>query len=289
MLETGTLCRGWLLPVVSVLLAVSAPCARAAELEPKTVAAFDRYIEAVERSIDARLQGQEPFLLIDASPEDVQRARNGEIVISKLEQIEDFDVPKGLIHDWVGTAFIPRTPDQVLSIQRDYDHHSEIYPEITASKLLSSSEDQLTGYLRFKKTQIITVVLDTVNKVHYEELPGGRRYVRSHSTKINQVENAGTPEESLLPEGNDGGYLWRLYAYWLLEPVDGGTLVECRAVTLTRGVPMLVSWIVKPFVTGVPRESLTRTLNATRQAVLRAFPDPAPSASAYPSSSEIDK
>jgi len=268
-----------------VLTALTSPAA-AAELKPETAAAFDRYIAAVEQALSPRLEGKQPFLLVERSADESRRARAGEVAIERLEQIEDFEVPSGIIHDWAGTIFIPRTPDQVLAIQRDYDHHSEIYPEVKASKLLENDGDRLTGYLRIEKTQVITVVLDTVSEVRYRQLPGGRRYVRSYSTKINQVKDAGKPDETLLPVGHDGGYLWRLNAYWLLDPTDGGTLVECRAVTLTRGIPTLVAWIVKPFVTGVPRESLTQTLIATREAVLRAFPDPAsPSAAAEPVSS----
>ena len=267
-----------LLCASAMAIAWTAPSA-AAELKPKTVAAFEHYVAAVEQDLAERIDGRRPFLLVEGSPEAMQRMRAGEVLVEKLQQIKDFEVPSGIIHDWAGTIFIPRTPDQILAIQRDYDHHSDIYPEVKASRLIESGKDRLTGYLRIEKTQVITVVLDTVSEVHYRELAGGRRYVRSFSTRINQVKDAGTPEEKLLPVGDDSGYLWRLNAYWLLEPTAGGTQVECRAVTLTRGIPTLLAWIVKPFVTGVPRESLTQTLTATREAVLRAFPDRASPAS----------
>ena len=270
--------QAWLWLAVILLAPTSFARLMAAELKPATEAAFDRYVAAVEQGLTDRIEGREPFLVVDGSPEEIGRARSGEVVVERLREIKGFDVPDGLIHDWVGTAFIARTADQILAIQRDYEHHSGIYPEVKASKLLENNGNDLIGYLRIEKHQVITVVLDTVSAVHYEKLPGGRRFVRSRSTRINQVEDAGTSKETLLPVGRDGGYLWRLNAYWLLEPVDGGTLVECRAVTLTRGIPFLVSWIVKPFVTRVPRESLTQTLTATRDAVLRAFPFPDPPA-----------
>jgi hypothetical protein len=42
--------------------------------------------------------------------------------------------------------------------------------------------------------------------------------------------------ERELPVGKDRGLLWRLYGYWLYEERDGGVIVECESVTLTRDV-----------------------------------------------------
>jgi len=39
-------------------------------------------------------------------------------------------------------------------------------------------------------------------------------YSRSYSTRIAEVEDAGTPEERERQVGDDHGYLWRLYTYW---------------------------------------------------------------------------
>ena len=45
-------------------------------------------------------------------------------------------VPGGLIHHWVGGAFIPRTTLQrTLEVSRAYDAYSTIYKEVIASKL----------------------------------------------------------------------------------------------------------------------------------------------------------
>jgi hypothetical protein len=44
--------------------------------------------------------------------------------------------------------------------------------------------------------------------------------------------------------------------------------VECESVSLTRDIPLAVSWLVKPFVTDIPKESLQMTMGSTRYAVL---------------------
>ena len=69
------------------------------------------------------------------------------------------------------------------------------------------------------------------------------------------------------PAGHDSGFLWRMNAYWRLEEADGGVYAECVSVTLSRGVPTGLGWLINPFVRDMPRESLEATLEATRTAV----------------------
>jgi hypothetical protein len=48
---------------------------------------------------------------------------------------------------------------------------------------------------------------------------------------------------------------------------DGGTYVQCESITLSRDVPFGLGWIIKPFVTEIPMESLAFTLQRTRAAL----------------------
>ena len=75
------------------------------------------------------------------------------------------------------------------------------------------------------------------------------------------------PDGPELPAGKDHGYLWRLYTYWRFEEKDGGVYVESEAVSLTRDVPAGLGWLIGPFVTSIPRESLQMTLENTRSAI----------------------
>jgi hypothetical protein len=54
---------------------------------------------------------------------------------------------------------------------------------------------------------------------------------------------------------------------WRFEEQDGGVYVETESISLTRDIPTGVGWIVKPFITSIPRESLLMTLGSTRSAV----------------------
>jgi len=81
------------------------------------------------------------------------------------------------------------------------------------------------------------------------------------------VENAGKSDERENPPGADGGFLWRMETWWRMEERDGGVYVQSEVVSLTRDIPTGLGWLIGPFVTSIPKETLTFTLEATRRAV----------------------
>ena len=267
----GILEKGRLLAAaaISVGLLGTTP-AEPADLQPQTVAAFDRYVKVSETEMAARAE----FLRLDALPEAQRRARRDELRAGMLhiERLTTLDggreipVPDGLVHHWVGTVFAPgASVEQALKILQDYDNHAEIYrPAVAQSRLLSRNGDRFRMFLRFSMTKVITVVVNTEHDAQFYRDGPERARSRIYSTRIAQVENAGTPNERELPVGRDGGYLWRLNTYWRLLQRDGGIYVQCESISLTRGIPFGFAWMIRPFVTSIPRESLEFTLNTTR-------------------------
>ncbi len=179
------------------------------------------------------------------------------------------DVPNALIHDWIAAAVISNSTNQnVLAVIQDYDNHKNIYkPEVIDSKLIRRADNDFQIYLRLLKKKIITVVLDTDHDVHYRLVNPRCWACRSYTTRIAEVENAGCSDERILKPDSGYGFLWRLYSYWLFEERDGGVVVECRAISLTRDVPFGLGWAIEPIVEKLPRESLIKTLEATRKAL----------------------
>jgi hypothetical protein len=194
------------------------------------------------------------------------------VVAISLTGKNPLPVPDGLIHDWIGAVFIPgATLAKTLALARDYDHHKEVYkPEVLDSKLISRSGNDCQIELRLLKKKVITVVLDTYYDVHYFSLDPSRWYSRSHSTRIEEIENPGKPNERRNPPGQDHGFLWRLYSYWRFVERDGGVYEECQAVSLTRDIPTGLGWLIEPIVRQLPKESLVNTLTKTREAVTNA-------------------
>lgn len=195
---------------------------------------------------------------------------NGDPVIEPWEGKGPRDVYNGLVHDWIAAAFVPkaRIADAVAVLQ-DLDSYKNVYvPEVLDSKLLRRDGNRLRVFLRVVKKKVITVVLDSDYDVEYRSYPNGRMQAWSRSTRIAEVENAGKPSEKVKPPDTGYGFLWRLNSYWQLEERDGGVYMECRAISLTRDIPMGLAWMIKPMVTSLPRESLFKTLQDTRRAVV---------------------
>ena len=269
-----------LLPVVGALLGswtARARPASAAQLKTATVEAFEQYVRLSEARMNQELAGRNNFLRIDALPEAVRseayaRLRQGQVITERLSgraSHEANSVPGGLIHDWVGIVFIPgASMPQALALLQDYDHDAAYYrPEVLQSKLLERSGDNFRVFLRLKRVRVVTVVFDTEYDVRYTRRDAAHAWSRSYSTRIAEVDDAGTPREHDRSAGDDRGFLWRLYTYWRFFEADGGTYVQCNAISLTRDIPTGLGWLVRPFIEDIPVESLRFTLNATRTAL----------------------
>ena len=277
--------RQILLPAgLSALLLLSSPGAAASELKPETLEAFNRYSAARDAEFDAEVQ-HDPFLWVDAQAESkkqnyYRQLRNRELVIERLDQRvqgKKYEVASALVHHWVGIVFVPGAKvGDVVRLVEDYDHHSKYFgPEVARSKLISRDDGHFLTYLRFHKKHILSVTVDTWHEAWYRTISPARVVSRSHVARSQEVEDEGKPDEKLLPEGDDRGFLWRLNTYWKYEEKDGGTYVQCESVTLTRDIPLLLKPIIEPFVTSVPKESLVALLNHTRQFALAGLAGPA--------------
>jgi hypothetical protein len=239
-------------------------------LKRETLKAFGEHIRAAEMMLEKSLSGG-AFLWTDGDPERARQVREGQIVAEFWSGKAPAKVPSGLIHDWVGAAFIPETNlKATLALIQNYDNHKDIYkPEVIDSKLIRRNGDDFQIFLRLLKKKILTVVLDTEHEVRYRSLDTGREDCRSHSTRIAEVENPGSAKERVLPPDTGYGFLWRLNSYWRFLERDAGVFVECRAISLSRDVPLGLGWIIEPIIQKLPKESLIQTLASTREALQR--------------------
>jgi hypothetical protein len=254
----------------AVLVSIAAP-ATPAELRPRTIAAFDHYVQLSEATMNAGA----PFLWIDrlpASQRDLRRdeLRQGSVLIEGVTTTDggkEISIPDGLVHHWIGLVFVPgATVDAAVALLQDYDRHAEIYkPAVARSRLLARNGDTFQVYLRFFQRKVITVVVNSEHEARFSREGRDRARSRIYSTRIVEVENPDTPREREKPVGRDGGYLWRLNTYWRFLERDGGTYVQCESITLTRDIPVGFGWLIRPFVTSIPRESLEFTLTTTRR------------------------
>src|SRR5437868_6200043 len=105
-----------------VLVAMLLPVlASAASLEPATLRAWEEYIKATNTRMEQRLRPDKSFLWMDEAPDRLARVRKGEVIVSTVGPQNPSKVPSGLIHDWVGTVFIPNVSLKgTLAVLSDY-------------------------------------------------------------------------------------------------------------------------------------------------------------------------
>lgn len=264
--------------LVTAVFTAPAPL-RAADLKEETVRAYDRYVQAAEARRAREQHLPDRFLHMDSLPETDRRRvwsdlKRGDLVLDSLQEQDEsgrvIRAPHGLITHYIGAMFVPDvTIGQVLDVVQDYDHYRDIYkPEIVRSRLVDRRNGNFKIYLRVHKdTPWVNPTLDISSDSEFSILDSRHATSGSHSTRIVQIENAGQPHEHEDSVGHDGGYLWRLDSCWRFAKRDGGVVAEWEAITLSRDIPFLLRWIVRPFVERLARATLRDTLEATRKQV----------------------
>ena len=220
-------------------------------LSPKTEQAFETYRKDVEAKFDGHPR-------IPSGP------KPGEVEISPAGGKGPIAVPEGLIHDWIAATVVPHaTVEKTLAVLQNYANYKNVYRgDVSESSLLGRDGVLWHIHLRMVKKQILTVVLNGDFDVQYRSLGDNRWILMSRSTRIAEMDG-----DQELPTGNGHGFLWRMNAYWIIEARPEGVYLECRTVSLSRDIPLVLSLAVKPFLTTVPRESLQNTMDATVRAL----------------------
>lgn len=245
-----------------------------ATLQAKTTQEFNKYVAAVEaRSING-IKSDAPFLDIERKPP-AERARimamlsRGEVFVERgdapREGGVELSVGGGSINHWRGTVLVPHvTLDALLKVLQEPQTDKHKQEDVLSSRVVNRDGDTQKVYLRLKRTKFVTVIYDTEYDVQYKRVGTDRAYSNSVSTKVVEIENAGTPKERALPEGNDHGYMWRLNSYWRYKQVGDGVVVQIESLTLSRDLPAIIGPLIRPIVTGIAKETMARSLASVR-------------------------
>ncbi len=260
--------------LVTLSVTVTAP---PADLKPATLAAFDRYVALTEARMATEIAGASPFLWIDRQPEPGRKAIMGrltlrEVVSARLQTRDgrnEIDAPDGLIHHWVGTALLPSvTLDRALAFVRDYALYPKHFaPLIQRTRVLKNTGDHYDVQMRTWTKKVITVVMDADYAITYRRLTPTRVATTNIASNLHEVDDAGSPSERRTPAEKGAGYLWRFNTYCWFDERAEGVYEQCESISLTRDVPFGLGWIVKPFITGIPRETLEFTLGQVQAAL----------------------
>ncbi len=258
---------------VALVVMLSSPV-QAAELKPRTLAAWTEYVAATEARIAGELASSDRFLVMDfQEPDDADAERGalqaGRIVVTKMRTRradgDKINVPKGTIHHWRGTMFVPGvTLDEVLANARRSADEDHLQEDVLESRILAQGPDTMRVFVKVKRKKFITVVFNTEHDVEYSRHGPARASSASRATKIAELTDPETPNEREKPEGRDRGFLWRLNSYWRYSAVDGGVVVECESLTLSRSIPAILRVFIGQLISSAARESMDRTLESMR-------------------------
>jgi hypothetical protein len=258
--------------LVRLLLTAAAvvPIGSAATLTPETVADWEDYLQTLNSGLENRCHPGGTFLWVDGDPERMAKVREGELIVAPAASHVPMKVRGGLIHHWIGAAFLPDTKvADILDVIGDYDRYKDFYaPSVTESRVLVRNDSderftmQLVNHEFFSK-----MALDAdyhVTNVHVDD---GRYYSVARTTRVQQIEDYGQPGERMMPQGQGKGYIWSLFTIARLEQRDGGVYIEMETAALSRGIPAAFRFIADPIVRRVSRDAMLTAIKQTEDAV----------------------
>ncbi len=259
--------RNFLLGVMCLSFLVVPATTEGAELKKETQQAWDAYIQAANSQMVRRTH--DPFLWVDEVPDRSHSVRDGEILVSPISQQNPKPVPYGLIHDWIGAAFIPDARlEDVLSAVRDYGHYKEFYkPNVIDSKSLGTAGTCDKYSMLLADHEVITsTVLEGEYEACYYRLDDRRWYSIAHTTRMWDVRYA-QPRAQQLSSDQGSGYIWRICSFTRFEERDGGVYVELEVIVLSRDIPVAIRWMVNPIVRKVSKNAMMTSLHEMEEAV----------------------
>jgi hypothetical protein len=126
--------------------------------------------------------------------------------------------------------------------------------------------------LAVQKAFSVTAAVDTDDQVQVVRLARKRIYMMTEAVRVQEIAEYGQPKEHPFPEGREPGYVWRSFVFQRIEERDGGVYLELETISLSRGIPVEVRWLIKPLTDDLPRRMMTDILNETRATVQPPIP-----------------
>jgi hypothetical protein len=265
---------GWVrahaLPLIPLFAFLSPVAVHAASLEPATLKAWEEYVESANLRMEQRLHPGNTFLWVDEAPDRLAKVRAGDVIVAPVGPQNPRKVPLGLVHDWVGAVFIPNVSiKDALAVVSDYPRYKEFYqPTVIDSKAIATGDAKdRFSVLLMNKSFFLKTALDTDYESCYVPVDDRRGYSVTRTTRVQEIEEYGTPAERVLHEGEGRGVIWRLFGFTRYVERDGGVYIELEVIGLSRDIPASLRWVVEPIVRRVSRGSLLTSLQQTQNAV----------------------
>lgn len=256
--------------VLAALIPAMTSHASALELQSATLHDWQDYVRSADDRLQMRVANDQPFLWMSEAPERLQAVAHGGILVQPMAERGMVSIRGGLIHHWVGAIFIPHAKlGAVRSVKNDYDSYDDIYkPAVVESKSLGSdgTHDHFS-MVWHRQVLFVNAAVQSDYSAYAVRVDSTREYSIADSTRIQQIENYGRPDQRSLAPDTGSGFIWRVHSIQRYEERTDGVYLEIEALALTRDIPKSMRWLVSPVVNRLSVESLTTTLRQTRAAV----------------------
>ena len=256
--------------LLALLALTLAGSLHAAAPTTRTVQAWDDYVAHEKDSAIADFDCAGGHPSPAAERDERAKLRNGFVAARPADHGGMKPVPSGLIHHWVGAVFIPsvRAAD-LLTVLKDYNNYRELYPAtVTESKLLEHAAETYGYRLKFVQKEFgVKSGLIGDFQTTYVSVDSDSGYSITEATKLTELQNAGQPDERVLPEGTGPGFVEKSFTLMRYQAAPDGVYVEVEALTLSRDIPACMRWMVQPVVARFSRQLMTATLQKLRERV----------------------
>jgi hypothetical protein len=239
----------------------------AATVTANTLTAWEKYVQQSKVELTRQSCNLDHFLSVHEQPAKMEKVRSGENPAVPSVRGEMVAVPSGLIHHWMGAVFIPNVHAfDVLAVLQDYDSYAELYkPGVIHSKLLTHQPDEFSYRLKFvQKGFGIKAGLLGEFRTTYFQLNERTGYSVTEATQLVELQNPGSPDEKPLSMSASHGYVEKVFTIVRYRQLERGVSVEVENLTLSRGVPASVRWLIAPIIDRFSREAMTSTMEKLR-------------------------
>jgi hypothetical protein len=257
--------------LVGIVFASRAGVLSIEKLQPATVEAFNRYVADYEKNGGAKFRATREFL-IDTHSQSKRRAFESGAAI--VEVLRGENIQGGHIHHLYGAIHVKDvTARQVRATMEDYSKYTTYYkPDVAEARGESipggsPSEERFRVALKLVQSTLwLDVAFETTYETRYVRLDDHSFETASRSTSIREYKDAHNPSLGTYEEGNDHGFVWRIYTWWHARDRNGGVDLEVTNISLTRPVPFGFGW----WASRKAKSSIENLLLRTREAVTEA-------------------
>lgn len=242
----------------------------AAVVTSRTLTVWEEYVQQAKTDLIRHSCDPNHFLFINQQPAEHAPVSFSETFALPSAQGAMIAVPSGLIHHWTGTVFISNARAlDLLAVLQDYNSYAEFYkPAVVASKLLSHTPVEYNYQLKFMQKGFgVKAGLLGEFRTTYTQLTSGTGYSVTEATSLIELRNPeGHDEQSLSPEASHG-YVERVFTIVKYRESIDGVWIELETLTLSRGVPASVRWLIAPVVQRFSRQVTIDTLQRLKDKV----------------------